>query len=86
MYCKFGQFNQIIKLIFRQKYLKGPALGMYTTCKDDVVISAFPMFHIAGIMVGYFRMLVHGATCVVFDQYNTNMYLKALKKYRVSVI
>lgn len=41
------------------------------------------MFHIGGIIIAGYWMLVNGATIVMFDRYDPDVYLNAIRAYKV---
>ena len=50
---------------------------------DDSSLSALPMVHIAGLVIGLLNPLSQGATVVTLPRFQPEAYLSALQKYRV---
>lgn len=54
--------------------------------EKDVYLSAMPIFHIAGMVVGMLSPLAVGASIVLLTRFDTELYLRSIEKYGVTVL
>lgn len=67
---------RILLLLFRQE-------DFIPFREKDNSLSALPMVHVAGLVIGMLNPLSQGATVVTLPRFQPKHYLDALQKYKV---
>lgn len=57
---------------------------MFSPKRNDIVLSVFPYFHLAGLLNGLVWVLKEGGTSIILPKYEQKSFLQCVERFRVS--